>query len=270
MNMHGIGTATPGTTCAFNILGPMAVRINGEDCTPSASKIRQVLGLMLMQPNRVMALDSAIEELWYDRPPRTAVTVVQTYVYQLRKLLAGYGDGQMIRTVAPGYVLAIPLEDVDYWRFTGYVEQGRDALERDMPRQASALLTAALDLWNGSALENIEHGPVLRNCADRLEEQRMLALELRLRANMSLGHFRELIPELKSLVAAYPYHEWLYGQLMVALHRCGRRGEALAAYQEVRRMLSVELGLEPSAALQAIQQSVLNADIASLQHQGAG
>lgn len=258
MIAYGMGAREGGTECAFSVLGPMVVTINGEVCTPSASKIRQVLALMLLQVNQVVGLDSAIAELWSDRPPRTAVTIVQTYVYQLRKLLGRYGNGSVIRTVSPGYVLSIPPEDVDSWRFTGQVDRGRDALERGETRLAATLLTAALDMWAGPVLENVEHGPVLTGYAARLEEQRMLALELRLHAKMSLGLHRELIPELRSLVAAHPYHEWLHAQLIVALQLSGRRGEALSAYQEVRRVLNAELGLEPSAALQKIQQSVLN------------
>lgn len=262
MIVHGLGVRKKGTDCAFTVLGPMVVKIDGTVRTPSAAKIRQVLGLLLLQANQVVGLDSAIEELWGDRPPRTAITIVQTYIYQLRKLLNRYGNGQVIRTVAPGYVLSVPADDVDYWRFAGQVDRGREALERGETRQAAALLAAALDMWTGPVLDNIEHGPVLTGYAARLEEQRMYALELRLRANMNLGRHRELIPELKSLVAAHPYHEWLHAQLMLALHRSGRRGEALSAYQDVRRLLNVELGLEPSTALQKVQQLVLTADTA--------
>jgi SARP family transcriptional regulator, regulator of embCAB operon len=251
--------------CDFKLLGPIAVKIGGEVCTPSARKIRQVLALMLLRANQVVGLDSAIEELWGDSPPRTAVTIVQTYIYQLRKLLVrNYGarhHGAVIKTAAPGYVLSMSDRNVDCWQFAWQLRRGRDTLEHGDPREAAALLNSALGMWTGSALENIEHGPVLTGYAAGLEEQRMLALELRLRAEMQLGRHRELIPELKSLVAAHPYHEWLHAQLMIALKRSGRRGEALTAYQAARQVLNSELGLEPSAVLQRIHRSVLNADV---------
>lgn len=244
----------------FRLLGPITVKLDGQVCTPSARKIRQVLALILLRMNQVVAIDSAIEELWGDNPPRTAVTIVQTYVYQLRKLLARHGYGATIRTVAPGYVLNMPVHKVDCWQFMHLVGKGREALERHRLAEAAAQLRTALTMWNGAALENIEMGSVLTGYAARLEEHRILALELRLRAEMQLGHHRELIPELKSLVAAHPYHEWLHAQLMIALQRSGRRGEALTAYQDARRVLNAELGLEPSAVLRQVQQSVLTAD----------
>lgn len=246
--------------CQFSVLGPMVVRTDGEVRTPSASKIRQVLALLLLRANQVVSLDTAIEELWAQRPPRTAVTVVQTYVYQLRKLLAEPSGRQLIRTVAPGYVLDVPAEAVDCWRFNTFVQRGRQELEADQPAEAAAVLTAALDMWQGSVLENVEHGPVLMRFAAGLEDQRLLATELRLRANLSLGQHREVIPELRMLVSAHPYHEWLYAQLIIALHRAGRRGEALAVYQNLRRVLNTELGLEPSDDVKRIQRSVLNSE----------
>ncbi|HEX4721099.1 MAG TPA: AfsR/SARP family transcriptional regulator [Pseudonocardiaceae bacterium] len=242
----------------------MVVRTRDGVRTPSASKIRQVLALMLLRANQVVSLDTAIEELWAQRPPRTAVTVVQTYVYQLRKRLTGPGDRQWIRTVAPGYVLDVPQEDVDSWRFNAFVDRGRLAMEAERPAEAVTLLTTALDMWHGSVLENVEHGPVLERYAAGLEDQRMLAIELRLRANLSIGRHREVIPELRTLVAAHPYHEWLYAQLITALHRAGRRGEALDVYQKLRRVLNTDLGLEPSEDVQQIQHSVLNAEPAGV------
>jgi DNA-binding SARP family transcriptional activator len=258
--MSGVAVKRYDRECAFSLLGPMAVKINGAVCTPSASKIRRILALMLLMGDQMMTLDTAIQELWDDRPPRTAITVVQTYVYQLRKLLAQHRNDWTIRTVGPGYVLNLPAEEIDSWRFIQQVKSGRDAMERGDVRQAAALLTTALEMWRGEVLEDLPHGTILNGHAARLREQRMLGLELRLSANMNLGRHRELIPELKSLVAEHPYHEWLHAQLMVSLHRSGRRGEALNAYQEVRRVLNSDLGLEPSQALQKIQQSVLNAE----------
>jgi DNA-binding SARP family transcriptional activator len=246
--------------CDFMLLGPITVKLDGQVCTPSARKIRQVLALILLRMNQVVAIDSAIEELWGDSSPRTAVTIVQTYVYQLRKLLTRHGYGSAIRTVAPGYVLNMPVHKVDCWQFVHQVGQGREVLERRQPAEAAAQLRAALAMWNGAALENIELGPVLTGYAARLEEHRMLALELRLRAEMQIGRHRELIPELRSLVVAHPYHEWLHAQLMIALQKSGRRGEALTAYQNARRVLNAELGLEPSAVLRQVQQSVLTTD----------
>ncbi|HEX5404388.1 MAG TPA: AfsR/SARP family transcriptional regulator [Pseudonocardiaceae bacterium] len=252
----------------FKVLGPLFVRVNGRACTPSASKVRQVLALSLFRVNQIVSLDAMIEELWGDRPPRTAATIVQTYIYQLRKILARCAGvaaaNATIHTAPPGYVLSVPVERVDCHQFEIAVRRGQTLLEQGQARQAETQLSQALGMWNGAVLVNTEHGSLLSGDVAQLEEKRMLALELRLRANMQLGRHREILAELKSLVAAHPFNEWLHGQLMVALYRSGRRGEALAAYQTARKLLDDELGLEPSADLRRIHQELLNTDVECL------
>jgi SARP family transcriptional regulator, regulator of embCAB operon len=245
----------------YRVLGSLQVRINGRECTPQASKVRQVLALFLLRSNQIITVDSIIAELWGDCPPRTAVTTAQTYIYQLRKLIAKYGDerlaGETLRTTPPGYTIIVTNEQLDCVQFECIVEQARALLVAGETSRAAVLLRQALRMWNGPALTGVEHGRWLQSHVAHLEEMRMLALELRVRAEMRLGYHRELIPELKSMVQNHPYHEWLHAQLMIALQRSGRRGDALSAYHEVRRLLSSELGVEPSADLQRVHQKVL-------------
>jgi tetratricopeptide (TPR) repeat protein len=106
-------------------------------------------------------------------------------------------------------------------------------------------------------LANVPAGRLLEAHVVRLEETRIRALELRIRADIALGRERELIPELRALVVEYPLNEWFHGQLIGALHQAGRRAEALQAYQQVRAILDEELGLAPSPELQQIQHAVL-------------
>ena len=245
----------------YRVLGSLQVHINGRECTPQASKVRQVLALYLLRANKIVSVDSIIAELWGDRPPRTAVTTAQTYIYQLRKLIAAHGGeslaSETIRTTSHGYIINVKNGQLDCMEFERMVEQGRGLLMEGETSRAAVLLRQALRVWNGPALTGMEHGRLLQSDVAHLEEMRMLALELRLGAEMRLGQHRELIPELKSLVRTYPYHEWLHAQLMIALQRSGRRGDALSAYREVRRLLSTELGVEPSADLQRVHEKVL-------------
>lgn len=249
-------------TC--EVLGPLVVKLNNKECTPRAAKVRQVLALALFRANQTVSLDAIIEELWADRPPRTAVTTVQTYVYQIRKLIAQHSGtrvaNQTLRTVTPGYVLSIADEGLDFRRFERAFEQAQVHLANRQTQEAAALLSQALSMWNAPVLADTEHGQHLRAHVANLEEKRMLALEMRLHADMLLGRHRQLVGELKSLVISHPFNEWLHAQLMIALHRSGRRGEALSAYQYARRLLNDELGLEPSADLQLTHQKVLRAD----------
>src|SRR5207249_5603424 len=113
------------------------------------------------------------------------------------------------------------------------------------PDRASHLLRRALGLWRGPGLANVRRGSLLEAHAVHLEEQRMRTLELRIQADVELGRYRELIGEMRSLVAVHPLNEWFHGQLIMALSHSGRRGEALQAYQDLRRTLSNQLGVDP-------------------------
>jgi len=226
----------------------------GRSATPRAPKVRGVLALLLLQANRVVHVETIIEELWGPNPPRSAVTIVQTYIYHLRKIFAAENldppGKPLLATRSPGYLLHAEPEQVDAEVFERLVQEGRDLKEKDRPRQAAAALSRALGMWTGPALADVPQGRLLQAHAVHLEE-------LRINADMAMGKHRELIAELRSLTCAHPFHEWFHGQLITVLSRSGRRSEALQAYQSLRALLSEELGVDPSPALQQLQQHVL-------------
>jgi DNA-binding SARP family transcriptional activator len=248
---------------AFNVLGTLEVTHNGHICTPTAMKVRWTLAVLVCRANQIVGVDALIDELWGSRPPRSAVTTAQTYIYQLRKffereMLATHGE-ELLETRSPGYLLRLNEEQVDAVRFEQLAREGRMLFEQGKAAPAADRLRQALSLWRGRALANIPVGKLLEAHVVHLEETRLRALELRIRADIAIGRHRELIPELHSLVSQYPLNEWLHGQLISALHQSGRRGEALRAYQKTRDVLNTELGLEPSATLQRLQYQILNA-----------
>ncbi|WP_229698850.1 AfsR/SARP family transcriptional regulator [Wenjunlia tyrosinilytica] len=229
--------------------------------TPSAQKIRQCLALLLLNANRVTPSASLMEELWAGSPPPSDLTTLRTYVYHLRKTLLRVcrpGQGEVtLTTRTPGYLLRIDPRLLDVTLFEDHLARGRSALESgDLPR-ASGILAAGGRLWTGPALVDVGWGTALEAQAARLEELRMTALALRIEADLKLGRHHELVAELRWLVACHPLNEWLYGRLMEALSRSGRRGEALAVYRKLRSVLADQLGLEPSAELSSLQQAIL-------------
>jgi DNA-binding SARP family transcriptional activator len=150
-------------------------------------------------------------------------------------------------------------DQLDAHVFERLVAEGRTLLADGQFEAAAQGLRGALSLWRGPALANITPGRLLEGHVAHLEELRIRAIELRIQAESALGRHRELIPDLRALVAAHPLNEWLHGRLIDALYRAGRRGEALLAYQNLRATLNEELGLEPSAELQRLQRQVLTA-----------
>ncbi len=249
----------------FRVLGPVEV-LDGERPLPLGGPAqRAVLALLLVHAGEVLSIQQVVDELWGDAPPATARAVVHSYVSRLRTLLRPVerqSHAALLVTAPAGYSLRFEAERLDLCRFERLCAAARRAAAQGRVTEAADGLGAALALWRGPALAGI--GPDrLRATADRLEEQRVTALEQRIALDLRLGRHRELVGELEALVAAYPFREGFVGQLMLALWRSGRQVEALAVYQAVRRRLVSELGVEPGAALQQIQREILTADSVS-------
>ena len=237
----------------FRILGPLEIVDDGRELTLARPKQRALLALLLLRPNRVVAIGELLEALWGDQPPETAPTALYGHVSALRKLLGS----QMIETRPPGYLLRLDPGQVDLYRFEALVEEARG--EQDAARKRE-LLRAALSLFRGEALSDLRYETFVRDEAARIEDLRCSALEERVEADLALGGQAALIPELERLVAASPLRERLRGQLMLALYRAGRQAEALQVYQEGRRILAEELGLDPGPALQQLARGILVQD----------
>ncbi|MDA0566071.1 AfsR/SARP family transcriptional regulator [Streptomonospora sp. S1-112] len=248
----------------FSVLGSLELRTDFGVRLPNGVKVRKVLALLLLRANQVVDVDTLAEELWDDRPPQNGTGTIRTHVYHLRRALAQDPAtrelAEMLTTERTGYLLRLQPEQLDATLFTEYVEQGRALLRQDRVEDAARRLREALGLWRGRALANTSVGPVLARHVTYLDEVHHHALELRIEADMLLGRHRELVPELRSLIATNPLNEWYHDQLITALHRSGRRGEALAAFHDLRRVLNEELGLEPSQEAQRLQHEILMAD----------
>lgn len=245
----------------FNLLGPLEVLEDGRVLTPTAAKPRQVLAMLALNVSATVSAEQLIDELWPDGPPTRAKATVQTYVYQLRKLLgrsfASSRGKEVLITRPAGYVLAVSRDDVDIFRFQDLMERGRNVLRRGDASRAADLLRDALALWRGPVLTDVTRSPRLEGHSVYLEEQRMDALSLRIEADLENRRHQEIIGELRLLVNTHRLHEWLYVRLMEALHRSGRRGEALDVYQQLRRLLDDELGLEPPPDAKQLQHQIL-------------
>jgi DNA-binding SARP family transcriptional activator/DNA-binding MarR family transcriptional regulator len=253
----------------LGLLGPLLLVRAGKQITPSAPKLRLVLSLLAVQANSVTRVDQLVEELWGESPPPSALTTVQTYIYQLRKLLklddqpAAEGDSSRPALLSHpgGYILRLPdLADVDANLFEELARRGRTELLAARAEAAAETFRDALALWRGNVLEGVTTGPVLYAHATRLEELRRTVVALRIEADLQLGRHHEIIGELNSMVAAEPTREDICAKLMIALYRSGRRADALGVYQRIRTALVDELGLDPAAELQRLHQLMLEAN----------
>ncbi|WP_327713860.1 AfsR/SARP family transcriptional regulator (plasmid) [Streptomyces sp. NBC_00464] len=261
----------------IDVLGPLGVRVNGVAVMPSAPKPRKVLALLALHVDRVVPVGLLVDELWGERPPRSARTTLQTYVLQLRELIgaalesgrAGVASGagpegpvsakDVLVTAPGGYLLRGGGGSSDVREFDRLAGMGYRAMDGEDFAGAARSLREALALWGGSALADVRVGAQLEVEVCRLEEARLCALYQRIEADLRLGRHRELLGELTVLVSRYRTHEALHGQFMLALYRSGRRSEALSVYQRLRQALVRDLGLEPSAGLRRLQQTMIQA-----------
>ncbi|MDI3390596.1 AfsR/SARP family transcriptional regulator [Streptomyces sp. B-S-A8] len=259
----------------IEVLGALSATENGISITPTAPKPRQVLALLALHADRVVPFSTLMEELWGDTPPRSGRTTLQTYVLQLRELIAlalekgepqeaeGAGERRAAKdvlvTMPGGYLLASGNGRSDVRDFEQLAGIGYRTMDAGDYAGAARKLGEALTLWSGTALADVQAGPQLEMEIKRLDESRLCALEQRIEAELCLGRHREVLAELTVLVNRYRTHESLHAQFMLALYHSGRRSEALDVYRRLRATLVRDLGLEPSAGLRRLQQSILAA-----------
>ena len=262
----GVGGTTrdrgQGTVFWVGVLGPLLVRSDGEPVPVPAPKQRVILAALALRAGQVASYDELAEIVWDGTPPAGARVAIRNYVKRLRQIL-GPVAGRRIVTRDPGYALEAEPGEVDALRFTALCGRGGEAVRRDSPAGgepgAWELLGEAIGLWRGNPLVDVPSNALITAEVPRLDALRMQAQEWRMDAGLARGLHAELVGELTQLARDHPWRERFHAQLMLALYRCGRQAEALAAYQRTRRMLVDELGVEPGRELRDLQAGILDA-----------
>jgi WD40 repeat protein/DNA-binding SARP family transcriptional activator len=239
----------------FRCLGPLHVA-EGDHAIPlGGPKQRLLLAHLIRRANQPVQATQLIDEIWGDDPPRAVRASLQSYVSHLRRALGT----NRIESHGQGYLLRVDPGELDLMRLTELVADGRAHLDED-PEGAVRTLRTALGLWNGLPFGDLADEPSLQPEITRLEELRISVEEDRIGAELALGRQTQLVEELELLTSAHPLRERLWAQLMLALYRAERPGDALAAFERARRVLSEELGLDPSPELKRLHEQVLNQD----------
>ena len=245
------------TWLEFCILGPLEVWDGVRQLHVTGTKQRALLAILLVHANQVVPTDRLIDELWAADSRETSVSALRVRIHELRKTLGG---DTVLLTRSPGYLIRVESERLDLHRFERLLDEGRRSLEAGAPGDASRSLGAALGLWRGPPLVDVAYEQFAQPVIARLEELRIVALELRIEAELALGRHAQLVGELEALVAEHPLRERLHALRMLALYRSGRQAEALDAYRSVRAGLAAGLGLEPSAPLRELERAILRQD----------
>ena len=237
----------------FQILGRLEVVAQRRQLAPRRAQQRVLLALLLLRANETVPADQLIDGLWGESPPETAAKALQGHVSALRKLFGA----ERIETQRGGYRLRLEPGELDLDRFETLLADARQVVE---PGERAARLSEALELWRGEPLADFRYEAFAQDEIARLEELRLGALEERLEAELEAGRHLELVPELERLVSLHPLRERLRALRMLALYRSGRQADALHAYQDGRRLLAEELGIDPGPALKTLERQILDQD----------
>ncbi|TDU91743.1 putative ATPase [Kribbella voronezhensis] len=238
----------------FGVLGPVAVWTDdGEPVRIPERKVRALLAELLVSEGRVVPAARLIADLWPERMPRDPANALQLRVSQLRRALeaAEPGARDLVVSQPPGYRLDAV---TDVAEFRSLVEASGEL------RSRARRLSEALALWRGTPYADFSAEPFVRAAVDRLDEERLTAVESLSELRLELGEHAELIGELGDLVRRHPLRLRLRAAYLKALYRTGRHSEALDSYRRLRERLKEELGLEPSAELMELQQGILRQD----------
>ena len=243
----------------FRILGPLEACDERGEVPLGGIRQRALLALLVVHANETLSGDRLVEELWGERAPAAPAKTLQMHVSRLRRVLGGDPTAALV-TRDRGYELRVEPDRIDAHRFERLAARGREELGAGDPRRAAATLEQALDLWRGRVLADLADEPFAQPEIARLEDLRIAALEQLMEARLQLGADADLVAALEALIAEHPYRERLRAQLMLALYRADRQADALQAYQDTRRRLVDELGIEPGERLRELERAILAQD----------
>ncbi|MEV4413403.1 BTAD domain-containing putative transcriptional regulator [Catellatospora sp. NPDC049609] len=251
----------------FELLGPLRAWHGERELDLGPGKQRAVLAMLVLNANRPVAPTAIIDAVWQQEPPENGPNVVQKYVAGLRRALdpdhSPRTPGQLITLTPAGYVLAVPEGSLDTERFAREVARAQRLRDERRLLEAASVLREAAGGWRAEPLAGLA-GPVFDTARERLVDSRAAALETMVELELELGRHVDAAPRLVELVGEFPLREGLRYLLILALYRCGRQAEALAAYREARGLLAEEFGVEPGERLQQLHRAILQGDPALL------
>ncbi|WP_436774127.1 BTAD domain-containing putative transcriptional regulator [Yinghuangia sp. YIM S09857] len=252
----------------IRVLGSLGAERDGRAVPLGGPRQRSVLALLVAARGQVVSVDRMIDDLWQGAPPAQAVTSLQAYVSNLRRLLepgrAPRTPAKLLVSAAPGYALRLPDDAVDAWRFERLLHDARARLAADEPDTARRLLAEALELWRGPAYaESADESWAVAEAA-RLDELRLVARELRTAAELRCADPAAAVPEAELLTRDAPLREEGWRLHALALWATGRQADALGTLRRARSVLAAEVGLDPGPALTALEAAILAQDTGPL------
>lgn len=242
------------TGAEIRIMGPVRVLSGGSEVRLGGAREKAVLASLVLEANRVVSVDRLIGAIWGGDAPSSARNQVAICVSRLRRALRGVGLDTAVTTASPGYLMRLEDDAADWLRFGSLTGRAAAKTTAGDKLAAVALMREALQLWEGMPFDDL---PGLRIEAHRLHEARLDAIETCAELELDLGRHERVVADLSAVVADQPLRERARAQLMLAQYRAGRRADALRTYQDARRVLVEQIGLEPGPHLRELHERIL-------------
>jgi DNA-binding SARP family transcriptional activator/tetratricopeptide (TPR) repeat protein len=243
----------------FGLLGPLQVKLGDRELPVSSARLRALLASLLFTPGQLVPSARLAELVWDDDPPSRSAITLRSYIKRLRQVLGPAGSERIVTGVG-GYLIRVADDEFDITQYGALCARAEAAGMAGAWEQAVELVGCAQSLWRGCPLADISCRAMADVEVPRLEQLRLQATQWRIEAELQLGHYGKVLPELRALTAEHPLREPFHGQLMTALFRSGCQADALAAFRRARRILVSEIGVEPGPELQLLHQRILGGD----------
>lgn len=244
----------------FQLLGTLKFQLDGDRVDLGGLRQQRLLVMLLLDANRVVSASRLIEAMWDGEPPATASRQLHNAIAAIRRSFAV--AKHIVVKDGPGYRIQVDPQDIDAHRFTMMITRAAAAAAGGRTTAAIELLEAGLALWEGPALSGL-NSQILDIAAMKLEEKRLSATEQLLGLRLAEGDAAALVPQLGELVSQNPLREETRRLLILALHRSGRKADALNVYEKGRRLLRDEIGVDPSVSLRELYEQILRDDLPS-------
>src|ERR1700730_11016701 len=235
----------------FRVLGRVEVLRGGENVAVGQGSTLNLLAGLLMSANTPVSADALAEIAWGEALPASPRAAVHSKVYRLRRLLGG----DVIERVGEASPLRPAADELDLLRFESLVAGAAEAASDE---ETAASLADAIGLWRGDPLANTDSPVLASGDVPRLTERYLAACEQWARVSIRLRRAAEVVQLVAPLVDAHPFREPIVRLLMLALYQDRPQADALTVYDTLRRRLSEELGVDPSAALQDLHATILH------------
>ncbi len=241
-----------------SVLGPVGVKVGTRVVKIAAPRQRALLARLLLDVNRTVSSSNLIDGIWGETPPQHPESALHIVVCRLRRALEDVAP--LIVSESGGYRMELQPDELDLSRAEASAVAARSALGHGDAKRAAVEFDRALGCWSGEPLADVANFPFYDVTARRLREFHLGLIESRNAAYLRCGRHLELLPDIESIIAANPWRERLRAHQMTALYRGGRQIEALAAYEDLRRLLLTDFGVDPHEDLQRLHSRILRGD----------